>query len=519
MSVGHVRDSKNARILLDEASEYFDSLSETEVAFINAVANGRSYCPPGVDESNAISDQSEQGCWTKWPTTRIIKASVIEWLCTSYNCRSIITRRGIDLRQALVAGKVDLFGANIPFQLSLIWCAIPDGIQLISLNAQNVNFHGSFFGPPQGISKQRVLELDRSRIDGILALKGGFRAYGPVSISGSYIRGDVCVDRSHFSAVEENDERSISLYAENIKVEGDFQMRKTHASGQISLRSSEIHGDLEISDVALDAPVALFLDGVSVHGIFTMLGDNIVPGAVDVSGMTCRVLRDRVASWPKLIMLSGFEYNKIDGFSDVDLNKRFEWLGRYDRIVEIFAHSPQMPSIQYNLSPYTQLAEVLRRQGWERESDAVLIRAAAIRHASMWPSYSEWRIAPRESLRMLGGWLVMSMYWAFLRYGYNRSQPLAWLLVLWAVGVCLFQIVPNSIVLKDYNGPIWLAPYLVSLDMLIPPINIGVRDSIDLNNTTISGLMYCISVAGWFLVSIWVVGLTGFVRGASIGKS
>ncbi|KAG1715197.1 hypothetical protein GQR58_000154 [Nymphon striatum] len=93
-----------------------------------------------------------------------------------------LTAKGLRLRGAWITGVLDLQGADIPHDLSLSYCVIDSGIELVNARMRGLYLSGC---------QMRSLSGDNADLDGALFIRGGTVVDGDVSLAGARISGDL----------------------------------------------------------------------------------------------------------------------------------------------------------------------------------------------------------------------------------------------------------------------------------------------------------------------------------------
>jgi len=160
----------------------------------------------------------------------------------------------------------------------------------------------------------------------------------------------------------------------------------------------------------------------------------------------------------------------------------------------------------YAPQPYQQLAAGCRAGGQDREARAVLIaqRRHEVRHGHLTPAVRAW---------------VRLTSWT-LGYGYQPWRALGWLAGVVLVAVLL------AVVMGAAGGLSRPAPAAgrcgvvqavgVGLDLSIPLIKTGARQTCDVNGTPAGQLLtvagWVLQLLGWAFATLFVAGFTGAVR-------
>jgi len=270
---------------------------------------------------------------------RTLRADRIAWLLTDLDTTPLLSRRSLVVKNAVVNGKPDLEGMELPTDLVLAQCRIPAGIDLsdarlrglylwgteigelrasgvivsgdVCLNngfratggvrllgaeiGGSLNCGGACFEP--ALNETGALSADRIKVLGSVFLCDGFRATGEVTMLGAEIGGSLNCGQD--ACFEPTSEGVAALSADRAKISGSVALRKGFkASGEVRLLGAEIGGNLECTNGAFFEPVseytdALTADGAKVSGTvflsngFNATGKVRLPGAEIGGNLEC----------------------------------------------------------------------------------------------------------------------------------------------------------------------------------------------------------------------------------------
>jgi hypothetical protein len=325
---------------------------------------------------------------------------------------------------------------------------------------------GSFNNP-----RQIALTLDRAQVRGTVFLNDGFNALGEVRLLGSDISGDLdcgngcfnnpCHDAltadsvkvgrnvilgNGFSAkgevrllgadiglnldcaggnFDDSGQNAVSahctkvrehnaLSADGAKVGGDVVLKDDFsAKGKVRLTGVDIKGDLSLTNANLTGTV-LAAQRTRVRGtLFILNVKEDATTAIDLKEASASNLADDQTSWHNAgrLVLDGFVYDSIST-EPIDATSRLNWLRR------------SMSVGRYRAQPYQQLAKVLREQGHEAESVAILVAMEDDRRKYGTLSWYQWFRACVLKVTIV--------------YGYRPMFALVWILALMAFGFVVF---------------------------------------------------------------------------------
>ena len=332
---------------------------------------------------------------------------------------------------------------------------------------------GGQFSNPYG----RALNADKLTVDQSMFCDEGFSASGEVNLLGAHIGGQLSCTGGQFSNA---DGRAIS--AAGLTVDRDmFCGEGFSASGEVGLLGAHIGGVLDCRGGHFFNPdgLALDLERATVSGPL-LIESAVLEGILDLTSTKTSSYHDNRTSWPEKLRLEGFVYDTIKGAST---KERLDWL-----LLNESGYSPQI---------YEQLAAVYRRSGHDDDARRVLIA--------------------KQRRRSAEGNLVDKLWGYFLDvlvgYGYRTWQAVLWLVVLLILGTLLFGY--------GYRGDLTPAnkpnvqppfqPFLYALDLLLPVINLHVRDAWIAHGAAQGWSVFFI-IMGWILATAAVLSLTGLLK-------
>jgi hypothetical protein len=135
-----------------------EGLTPAERRLLARVADGEE-----ADFSAPDEGQNDPTQGAAWGPERTIRAAFLHWLCTDAQAAACVPPKGIRIRGARIEGPLDFEGATLLHRLSLIRCAIPEGILLTDARARRIDLSGSYI---------RGLHADGLAVEGDLVLSG-----------------------------------------------------------------------------------------------------------------------------------------------------------------------------------------------------------------------------------------------------------------------------------------------------------------------------------------------------------
>lgn len=339
----------------------------------------------------------------------------------------------------------------------------------------NLECGGGHFINPHG----HALSADRLKVGGSVFLTRGFRAEGEVRLLGATIGSDLACNGGQFIRPHGN-----ALSADALEVRGNVFLRKGfEAKGVVSLVGVAINGYLVWTRVVSPELVTL-----------------------DLRSARIGTLWDEKESWPQegSLFLHGLEYGEIDDESPADAESRIDWLRR-------------QPTDRFYPQPYEQLAEVLRKSGYDADARKILIAKAKDR-----ARFGQLSFFGRPWHRLLG---------LTIGYGYWPWQALWFVLGIVILGWVLFAIGFRAGVMTPTKERTPRPNALVySLDTFVPLVDlhqgsywlpdaekrgelrISEKLTLPVSGSLLRWYLWSHIVAGWVLTTLLAVGLSGLVR-------
>ncbi|HEX4209638.1 MAG TPA: hypothetical protein VHY56_04535 [Candidatus Binataceae bacterium] len=386
-----------ADLLEHLARNRFGDLSAAELRLVrHAPYRELAWSGPSDDPDNPLNDPAHG---KSWGADRTIRAPIIVWLMTAKDASAQVDPSGIGVAGALIHGSLDLSYNETTLPLTMLSCAIPDGVEFSFAQVQEIDLRRSWTGPIDG---------EQATIRGDVTLRLG--SYGDVSLFRSEVGGTVDLSSAHligadpFSAVEAIIHGDV-LFHEGFTTAGMIDLRLAHIGQGVSFNHAIFTGQ---GDNGLNAERAR-IDG-AIYWVAITTGPHT---QLDLADAHAGSLWDDAASWPTAgnLYVNGFVYGDFSG-GPADAAQRLEWLHRQP--VTLWAQ-PQ---------PYRQLAQVLSQEGAEEGVIQV-------------------RIAKENAMTQYGHLTMPDRLWHFILritigYGYRPLRALWWIMLFVVIGAVFF---------------------------------------------------------------------------------
>jgi hypothetical protein len=215
-----------------------------------------------------------------------VDASLLRRCCLEL--KSQIDPRGINLRNAVIAGPLDLAGLDVPFPLRFDGCdfdsaPVFEGAQLYELALTACDRLPGLLA--NGVKVRRDLDLSRSRIAGGYSTSASTSKRSAIWLCESDIGGRLlCVD----TVIHADGERSIQ--ADRMHVGGTVRLLHQFAAvGEIRLIGARIDGSLDLTGAHVKsvAGPALDLGDATIEGSLFLIADSagrrpLIQGRIDM---------------------------------------------------------------------------------------------------------------------------------------------------------------------------------------------------------------------------------------------
>jgi hypothetical protein len=240
----------------------FSDLSETESSVLHAIENGQ--------EAAATSPS-------------IIRAEMIEWLCTDADAIKQVHRHGLALRGYGITGLLDLIHADVRFPMQFHECSFDTDIWLKSVRLRSLSFRACIL---QGMN------ADSAIIDTNLLLINGCETHGEVSLRGAVVGGDIRTDGSTFNGSD-----NFALVCDRVRVSGGVFLSRASSIGcyfgEVRFAGADVSGNFDCEHAAFDnkGGTSINLERLKTSGSLFLRG-SVSSGIVNVSASKIEIALD-----------------------------------------------------------------------------------------------------------------------------------------------------------------------------------------------------------------------------------
>ncbi|WP_146754532.1 hypothetical protein [Micromonospora noduli] len=382
-------------------------------------------------------------------------------------------RSNVSFAKTVVSGQIRMIGAQIG------GAAIFRGADLhspndVCLQAERTEIDEGLWFDADATRRAATVEgriiLDNARVGGSILLSG------------------VALTQPHRGSTRKRlKDRPTSLQAYGLKVTRDIRCdQEFRSDGAIGLCFASVEGTVSFdaatfapgaADTAAD-PSLVDLSGTSAGMVDLDFAQP--PATLDMTNVSARVVTDNPSTWPAVIVLDGFAYDRLSSPQPVTVRERIKWLTRGDT--------------NYRPQPYEQLIAAYRRAGQEHEARVVGYRKQHARAKEV-----------RGISRIWSGIL-----WATVGYGYRTWLASVWLIGLTALGWSVFTPIGESAIAAVEKPPQFHS-LVYSVDLLIPVVSLG-QDSTWRFDSGARWVAWGLILSGWVLTTAVATAIARVLR-------
>lgn len=316
-------------------------------------------------------------------------------------------------------------------------------------------------------SLRRPLVADRARIAGDVRLDEGFEAHGEVRFVAARIGGDLVASGARLNApVDAGGVRRDALLLDRAEIGGHLRLdRGFTAAGRVSLRRTQVGGDLDCSGAGFDHVgdaswgdgAALVLDRARVHGALRLRALQGPLLGASFAGTRVGTLVDDASSWGERLVLDGFAYSRFGEGAPLDAPFRLAWLERQPG-----AHLGE----DFRSHPWRRLIAVLARMGEGHSASEIALR----RERRLRRIGRVGRSLPR-ALRWLAH-AAHALYGLTLGYGWRPQRLAGWALGVWLACALVYWTAAQQGALAAAPPAPPFSPLAHSADRLLPLVDL-----------------------------------------------
>jgi hypothetical protein len=376
----------------------FGELGAAELQFVrHAPYRDLVWSSPSSDPDNPANDASKGASWGR---ERTIRGAMVRWILTDPAASKYVHPSGIGIAGARIVGTVDLSYATVTLPITLLDCAIADGLDLSFSKLASIDLRRSWTG---------AIDAQQALIHGDVLMRLGH--YDDVNFYRGAIDGNLDCSSGRFVGDD-----PVSMVEATIKGDALFH-QSFETGGLVDFRLAKVGQSLSFNHARFTGKgvSGLSAERATVGGGLYWVDITLTPHTMlDLSALRAGSLWDDAASWPAAgnLDLTGFVYGGFSGGS-ADAESRLAWIHRQPR------------SDWAQPQPYRQLALILRQNGAEEGATRV-------------------EIARESALTEYGGLRLPERIWRMalrvtIAYGYRPLRALWWILLFVTVGTALFE--------------------------------------------------------------------------------
>ena len=222
---------------------------------------------------------------------RAVSAAVLRRCC--HELRDQVDPRGLQLKNVVIVGRLDLAGLTVPFPLRFDGCEfnsapIVEGAELFELSLTSCPRLPGLLG--NGLRLRRDLDLSRSRVAGAHRTSASTSKRSAIWLCESDIGGRLlCVD----ATIDGRGGRSIQ--ADRMRVGGAVRLiHQFHSIGEIRLMGARMGGSLDLTGARIESTEGPAIDiaDATVEGSVFLIDDSagrrpVIRGRLDMG--SCRI--------------------------------------------------------------------------------------------------------------------------------------------------------------------------------------------------------------------------------------
>ena len=409
---------------------------------------------------------------------------------------------------------------------------------------------------------EKALSADRLMVKGDVFLSRDFSCKGEVRFPGADIggnlncskgtfHGEVCLLGANIGGVlgcigaTMDNEGGKALSADRLTVKGSVFLRNDFSStGEVRFPGADIGGDLDCTGATMDNEGGKALNAQDLHvkgSVF--IQDFSSPGLLDftratvdayfiVAGVKKREqfgislisasvghLRFSKDSWPTQnnLYLDGLTYERLDDTDGVQPHQRIHWVKL----------QPQQHG-RFHPQPYEQLAKSLAKAGHAEEAKDT--------------QYSKAKDNLKYTYLPVRKWLLYQFLGLIIGFGHKPLRALYWIVGAIALGALIFWVAAPGMTESQHWAitpcdsqaePLHLESYppfhplWYSIDSFIPLVDLHMErywtpntevrwpahGDLYITGELLRWFQWLFILLGWIFTTLFVVGLTGLVRG------
>jgi hypothetical protein len=542
--------SELVNLAMEALREKLGELKPSEIYMLEQVEKGEP-----ADYRIGDKEKDDPANSKEWGEERIIKAGVIEWICTNKNATAVISTRGLNVFGAKITERIRLLYAMIDFPLMFDYCCIPSGFNFAHAHLGHLSLKKSLIAH-HGDPNNMAFIGDGLTVAGSFNIDGGAKIEGETRLIKAKIGGVLNCTGSTFI-----NPGKVAFHGDGLLVNGPiFMGNGTKFEGEMCLVGAEIGGDIIATGASFNNPFdkAFSGDGLILKGnlVFndgaTFNGEIRLPGAViggqvsfekgnfinnggmalqlqfikvkeqlflteiantkgdiDLTDASAGIIVDDESYWDigLTIHLDGFKFGRIHSNDSklLTAESRLKWLALQSKK-------------RFHPQTYDQLAKAFRNMGQDGDARKVLIAKQIERrkhlgvfnrslsfllHLTTGYGYQMWRALLFAAAFIMIGWLVFDGAYEAGRFNSTKFN--------YSSSEKSIAYIKEKLNYPSFNS------FVYSIDAFLPIVDLHQEShwlprSNDADARWIWMYLWFHILMGWLLTTLVVASITGIVR-------
>ncbi len=256
--------------LAELARQEFGTLTKAEEKLFEAVEKG-----VYADYRSGSDQEDDPARVMTWGVERTLNGEHLAWLCMDRRASGLVPPRGIRVMGARINGELNLTFAKVSFPMFFEKCVFPGGIDISHAEILSLYLDGTHIA---------LIAADNVKVNGILSLCDGFKAYGEVHLIAGSIGKDLDCGAGQFV-----NPGGSALSADGLRIDGSvFLGNGFAAEGEVRFPGAIVGGHFNCLNGKLlnKGACALVADWATVRAHMLLGGGFRSEGEVQLSNAT-----------------------------------------------------------------------------------------------------------------------------------------------------------------------------------------------------------------------------------------
>jgi hypothetical protein len=409
-------------------------------------------------------------------TNRVLRATFLEALLTQSGTN--VHRNGISIEHAVILDPLDLRGAEVPHETSLLECRFAGAADFSKIVfAKGFSLAGSSFGGSAHFSSMKV---------GRAAVFDQTSFGADVNAAQMEITSVFTAREAHFNS------RTGAVDFTSLKTGGDAFFTRATFAGPVIFQSAHIAENWRLDgSLFTNANALVKFEEVKIGAATTFI-DARFAGYVSFKDARFAALDFSKVTWPAnrdnhpWLWLNGMSYGRLSAGSEKD-----SWQNMYD-LVQRTAHGSA-----YSADVFVRLEEYYRNLGYARPANA-FFRAQKRRE--------------REEVLTGFAWAWSFFLEQFVGYGRSPERAIFWSVVIIGIGCVMFRRDRMEAQKSEYTERKY-SPFWYSVDVYLPIIKLHDAEIWKPKEDQVLTHVWrrIHTILGWALIPIAIAAWTGML--------